>query len=66
MKKSYKQLCKSAVLVTLALCVVLVALPSCHHYPDQSGFLDVGERASGTVVQLLCAKMPYVSAIALH
>lgn len=50
----------------LTVCAVLLVLPSCHHYPDQSVFFDVNKRPRDTIVQLRCAKLPYVAAIAAH
>ncbi len=66
MKQPYKRFCKVAVMTSVVVLGILLILPSCHHYPDQSVFSDLEQRASNTIVQLRCAKLPYVTAIAAH
>jgi hypothetical protein len=53
--------CFGALVVSIA-CVI----SGCHHRPDQAGFSDLSFRPAVAVVQLRCAKIPGVSAIASH
>jgi len=45
---------------------MIAVIAGCHHTPDQSAFSDLSNRPSGPAVQLRCAKIPGVSAIAAH
>ena len=45
---------------------IVGVMGGCHHIPDQSAFSDLSIRPVGAIVQLRCAKIPGVSAIAAH
>ncbi|MFP4354087.1 MAG: DUF3750 domain-containing protein [Phycisphaerae bacterium] len=44
----------------------MILLAGCHVVPDQQGFHHPGSPIDAPIVQLRCAKIPYVESIAAH
>jgi len=56
----------AAALVAAAALATFIAAGGCHRVPDQRGFTDLGSQPKQAVVQVRCAKIPWVSPVAAH
>lgn len=52
--------------VGVACLWTFVAMGGCHHLPDQAAFTKLSASPEASLVQLRCAKIPYVAPVAAH